>query len=203
MKRLVVIALFSVLLTGCVKQSDYDELSEKYEELQTKYEELDKNYQFEKERPDWADLFNKTYSFESATIEMSISLSNEGKTSFHVKLTDSSNNKSDTYYEELIHFLSAYSYALYLESGIDNFFFNSYMENRDDYLSTCSINIFDSYNTVDAYNRDSSATLGKQPDWFESKDVTDTSYIEWLLPILEQYKTDSQYCFDFLERYKQ
>lgn len=40
MKRLVVIALFSVLLTGCVKQSDYDALVKEKEELEIQIDEL-------------------------------------------------------------------------------------------------------------------------------------------------------------------
>ena len=44
MKRLLVIALLSFLLAGCVKQSDYDELSKSYDELTEKYETLEQNY---------------------------------------------------------------------------------------------------------------------------------------------------------------
>lgn len=204
MKRLVVITLLGVLLTGCVQQDDYDSLTQDYESLQAKYEELDKEYQFEKERPDWVDIFNKSYPFESGTVETIIRLSNEGKTGLFVKFTDSSINKSDTYYEELIQFISSYFYAIYLDSDFDNFSCMSTMENREDYLSTCYITVLNrSSTTVDAYNRDSSFTLGKKPDWFDSENVTDTSYMDWLMPILEQYKTDSQYCYDFLKRYKQ
>ena len=41
MKRLVVIALFSVLLTGCVKQADYDNLVKENAKLESKVESLE------------------------------------------------------------------------------------------------------------------------------------------------------------------
>ena len=41
MKRLVVIALLSVLLTGCVKQEDYDALVKENAKLESKIESLE------------------------------------------------------------------------------------------------------------------------------------------------------------------
>lgn len=41
MKRLLPIALLSFLLTGCVKQADYDDLQSKYDKLEKKYEDLE------------------------------------------------------------------------------------------------------------------------------------------------------------------
>ena len=203
MKRLVVLALLSVLLTGCVKQSDYDSLSQDYESLQLKYDELNEEYQSEKERPDWVDLFNKSYPFDTGSIETKIRLSNEGKTALSVTLTDLSTNNTDTYYEDLITFSAAYFNALYSDSDIDNYFYSSYMDNRDDYLSIFGLTAIDhSSLTMNANNRDLSLTYGEKPDWF-SETATDFSYMEWLMPIFEQYKIDSQYCFDFLKEYKQ
>lgn len=202
MKRLLVLALLSVVLTGCVKQEDYNKLAEEYEKLQVDYDELNKDYQFEKERPEWVDLFDKEYSYEDGSINTTISLSDTNMTTLSVTLNDSSNDKSNTYYEELINFTVSYFYALYLDTTIDTYIFRVNFENRDDYLSTFNLIAKEHTSiTIDAYNRDFSLTFGEKPDWITDATASDVSYMEWLMPILDQYKTDSQYYIDFIERY--
>lgn len=41
MKKIIVLSLLTVILTGCVKQTDYDDLQKKYDKLQSKYEDLE------------------------------------------------------------------------------------------------------------------------------------------------------------------
>ena len=224
MKRLVVLALLSVLLTGCVSQADYDELEKENAKLKKKIEKLeDEISELESNQNSSKPIQNSSKTNNTETVtpsrfftidnsNISIDNSATGETISYITETNAQQNPDCLiiYTIPYIENANITDYEMkitWLVTEMDDFFAAKQFENYTIYVYTpqgidrdlTSIMLLGTNYGVSGRNRDGSDAT-EEPDWFVDScvEIVYNGFEDkWLIESIEKMKSDIDDCIHY------